>query len=225
MELILVIGREHDSTLNLGAVPSYCILPLFHPPAQPGQVTFNTINSESVNPHSPIHAHPYSGHISGNGHAFPCKNPAQMQRAFHMYVVKKSVTPCSPCSSIFLVDKCVRNISTDVMTLTMSTRSGSMYYSDHRPLANTPMTQRVSSKHNNRYGAVLSALYAFWSSREVATRQGASSGTRQDAYSIVLFDHTTEVFSDYCNRRVLTVTGRFSWKTITQAHQVSWWKR
>src|SRR5258706_5194756 len=110
------------------------------------------------------------------------------------------------------------------MTLTMSTRSGSMTDKDHQPLANTPMTQRVSSKHNNRYGAVLSALYGFWSSREVATRQGASSGIRQDAYSIVLFDSNPEVFSGHCNRRVLTVMGRFSWKTITQAHQVSWCK-
>jgi hypothetical protein len=79
------------------------------------------------------------------------------------------------------------------MTLIMSIRSGSMCTPDHQPLANTPMTQRVSAAHNNRYGAVLSALYAFWSSREVATRQGASSGTRQDAYSIVLFDHQSEV--------------------------------
>jgi hypothetical protein len=79
------------------------------------------------------------------------------------------------------------------MTLIMSIRSGSMYSSDHQPLANTPMTQRVSSRHNNRYGAVLSALYAFWSSREVATRQGVSSGARQDSYSIVLFDHEPEV--------------------------------
>jgi hypothetical protein len=86
------------------------------------------------------------------------------------------------------------------------------------------MSQTVSSKHNNRYGAVLSALYAFWSSREVATRQGAPSGVRQDAYSIVLFDGTPEVFSGHCNRRVLTVVGRFSWKTITKAHQMSWWK-
>ena len=136
----------------------------------------------------------------------------------------RSVTPCSSCSSIFLVDKCVRIISTDIMTLTMSTRSMSMSFTDHQPLANTPMTKRVSSKHNNRYGAVLSALYAFWSSREVATRQGAPLGIRRDAYSIVLFDSTPEVFSGYCNRRVLTVFGRLSWKTMTQAHQVSWWK-
>jgi len=144
-------GQEHDLTLNAGAIPSYCILPLFHPPAQQDQVTFNTTN----------------GYISGNGHAFACKNPAQMHRAFHV---------------IFLVDK-----------------SGSMSYSDHRPLANTPVSQRVSAHHNNRYGAALSALYAFWSSREVATRQGTPSGARQDSYSIVLFDDTPEILLENNN--------------------------
>ena len=59
----------------------------------------------------------------------------------------------------------------------------------------TPMSNRVSIHHNNCYGAVLSALYAFWSSRRVATRQGAPSGARNDSYSIVLFDHTSEVCS------------------------------
>ena len=68
-----------------------------------------------------------------------------------------------------------------------------MRMTDHKPLPNTPMSQRVSSQHSNRYGAVLSALYGFWSSREVATRQGTASGTRQDSYSIVLFDHSPEV--------------------------------
>ena len=101
---------------------------------------------------------------------------------------------CSSCSSIFLVDKCVWIMTESAITLTMSIRSGSMCTTDHKPLSNTPMSQRVSSHHNNRYGAVLSALYAFWSSREVATRQGASSGARQDSYSIVLFDHAPEVY-------------------------------
>ena len=62
----------------------------------------------------------------------------------------------------------------------------------NRPLASTPMTSRISLQHNNRYGAVLSALYAFWASRQVATRNG-STGIRQDSYSIVLFDHSSEV--------------------------------
>jgi len=64
-----------------------------------------------------------------------------------------------------------------------------MFSTDHRPLANTRMTREISSEHNNRYGAALSALYAFWNSRRVA---GEMTGVR-DAYSIVLFDHTSEV--------------------------------
>ena len=126
--------------------------------------------------------------------------------------------------SVFLVDKCLRIISADIVILTKSTRSASMSFPDYQPLPSTPVTQRVASKHNNRYGAVLSALYAFWTSREVATRQGAPPGIRQDAYSIVLFGGTPKVFSGYCNRHVLTVMGRFFWKTIAQAPQVSWWK-
>ena len=68
-----------------------------------------------------------------------------------------------------------------------------MSSADHRPLANTPMTRRISSQHDNRYGAVLSALYGFWASRQVATRNGPTTGVRQDSYSIVLFDSSSEV--------------------------------
>ena len=68
-----------------------------------------------------------------------------------------------------------------------------MSLTDYRPLANTPMTRRISSQHNNRYGAVLSALYAFWASRQTATRNAATTGVRQDSYSIVVFDHSSEV--------------------------------
>jgi len=64
---------------------------------------------------------------------------------------------------------------------------------DHRPLANTPMTSRISSQQDNRYGAVLSSLYAFWGSRQVVTRNGSTTGARQDSYSIVLFNHSSEV--------------------------------
>ena len=57
--LILAVGQEHDPTLNPGVVPSYCILPLFHPPVQQGQVTFNSINGEFLDSQLPIRAHPY----------------------------------------------------------------------------------------------------------------------------------------------------------------------
>ena len=68
-----------------------------------------------------------------------------------------------------------------------------MSSADHRPLTQTPMSRRISSKHNNRYGAVLSALYAFLASRQVATRNGSDTGVRQDSYSIIVFDHSSEV--------------------------------
>ena len=64
---------------------------------------------------------------------------------------------------------------------------------DNQPLANTPMSRRISSKHNNRYGAVLSALYAFLASRQVATRNGPTTGAGQDSYSVIAFDRSSQV--------------------------------
>lgn len=68
-----------------------------------------------------------------------------------------------------------------------------MTHTDRQPLQNTPMARRIVSRHNNRYGAVLSALWSFWHSREVATRNAARTGARQDTYSVVLFSATAEV--------------------------------
>jgi hypothetical protein len=58
-------GDEHDADSNPGAVASYCTLPLFHSPA----------DSDNA---------PTLGHVSQDGHAYNCKNPAMMQRSFHM---------------------------------------------------------------------------------------------------------------------------------------------
>jgi hypothetical protein len=60
-----IIGDEHDKDTNPNAVPSYCTLPLFHEPADAADA-------------------PPLGHISQDGHAYNCKNPAEMQRSFHM---------------------------------------------------------------------------------------------------------------------------------------------
>ena len=68
-----------------------------------------------------------------------------------------------------------------------------MSSTDHRPPANTTMTRRISSQHDNRYGAVLSALYAFWASRQVAMLNGSITGVRQDSYSIIVFDRSSAV--------------------------------
>ncbi|TCD67573.1 hypothetical protein EIP91_012270 [Steccherinum ochraceum] len=70
-------------------------------------------------------------------------------------------------------------------------RSGSMGAYDRRPLANTPVTNRLVRSHDNRLGAVYSSLYAFWSARHTsANPTGGAATHRRDAYSVILFDHT-----------------------------------
>jgi len=71
-----------------------------------------------------------------------------------------------------------------------------MTHADRQPLTNTPMARLIMSQHNTRYGAVLSALWSFWDSRRVATRNGDRSGARQDTYSIILFGSTAEVMTE-----------------------------
>lgn len=68
-------------------------------------------------------------------------------------------------------------------------RSGSMDYNDHRPLANTPTTALIAQNSNNRLGAVYSALYGFWKSRNAALSTSGQQASRRDAYSVILFDH------------------------------------
>jgi Mg-chelatase subunit ChlD len=64
--------------------------------------------------------------------------------------------------------------------------------SDRKPLADTPVTNKISRRYNNRLGAVYSALHSFWSARHAAmtTAQQATS-VRRDGYSIILFNHST----------------------------------
>ncbi len=61
----IVQGDEHNPDSNRGAVPSHSVLPMFHAPADPSDA-------------------PVMGHVSLDGHAYSCKNPAQMQRSYHM---------------------------------------------------------------------------------------------------------------------------------------------
>lgn len=63
-------GLEHQADATGPAQPSYCNLDLFHPPMLAGQAPPGGI-----------------GYISRDGHHFSCRNPAQMQQAFHVYVV------------------------------------------------------------------------------------------------------------------------------------------
>ena len=67
-------------------------------------------------------------------------------------------------------------------------RSGSMSNYDHQPLGDAPITIQIQQAANNRLGAVYSALHSFWSARH-PNPQGV--GARRDAYSVILFDHTT----------------------------------
>ncbi|KAF7356382.1 VWFA domain-containing protein [Mycena venus] len=70
-------GPEHAST-NPPA-PSYCLLPILHPPQAPGQLYV-------------IPADPNAqGYISSDGHSYACKNPAEMHPAYHViFVIDKS---------------------------------------------------------------------------------------------------------------------------------------
>ncbi|KAG8215603.1 hypothetical protein J3R82DRAFT_7468 [Butyriboletus roseoflavus] len=141
-------GPEHTAASGGAAIPSYCVLPLFHAPLNPNVA-------------------PAMGYISQDGHQFACRNPVVMQQAFHV---------------IFVAD-----------------HSGSMGSRDLQPLANTPATARIKSYANNRYGAVLSSLYSYWTARAAAIT--GSNTTRRDAYSVVLFDHgfATPVVDDFAS--------------------------
>ncbi|KAF8702304.1 hypothetical protein RHS03_06380, partial [Rhizoctonia solani] len=73
--------------------------------------------------------------------------------------------------------------------------SGSMDSGDRTPLSNTPVTTLLRGRCNNRYGAVLSALHSFWSTRETGN---PNTQPRQDAYSVITFNNapTTRVAND-----------------------------
>ncbi|KAI6032571.1 hypothetical protein F5J12DRAFT_779054 [Pisolithus orientalis] len=60
-------GLEHAGDAGNLAQPSYCTLPMFHPPADLSAGT------------------PAMGYISNDGHHFACRNPVVMQQAFHVF--------------------------------------------------------------------------------------------------------------------------------------------
>ena len=60
-------GQEHSAAAASGpGQPSYCTLPMFHPPR---------------NPNDPVTG---LGYTSNDGHLFECRNPVVMQQAFHV---------------------------------------------------------------------------------------------------------------------------------------------
>ncbi|KAG8903434.1 hypothetical protein FRB99_003283 [Tulasnella sp. 403] len=67
-------GPEHDTGASASARPSYCTLPIFHPPQPTNwRVAGNT------------------SHISADGHSFGCRNPNDLRQAYHViFVLDKS---------------------------------------------------------------------------------------------------------------------------------------
>ncbi|KAK4689286.1 hypothetical protein P7C73_g826, partial [Tremellales sp. Uapishka_1] len=66
-------------------------------------------------------------------------------------------------------------------------RSTSMTSTDSRPVLGTPSYSAIARVADNRYGAVLSACFAFWSARQTLA-QSAGFSARRDAYSVILFN-------------------------------------
>jgi hypothetical protein len=68
-------------------------------------------------------------------------------------------------------------------------RSSSMRLTDRQPLRNTPTSDKIIQSSDNRFGAVLSSLYSFWSARAVAV--AGQQAVRRDSYSVILFDQSS----------------------------------
>ncbi|KIO18765.1 hypothetical protein M407DRAFT_83589 [Tulasnella calospora MUT 4182] len=60
--------------------------------------------------------------------------------------------------------------------------------SDRRPLTGQPVSATITAHNNNRFGAVLSAVYGFW-----VSRGSGNQGGRRDAYSVITFQTGAEV--------------------------------
>ncbi|KAK7684548.1 hypothetical protein QCA50_012495 [Cerrena zonata] len=63
---------------------------------------------------------------------------------------------------------------------------------DRHPLPNTPVTHRISARHNNRVGSVYSSLYGFWTARQhVLNETTGRARFERDVYTIIFFDQQT----------------------------------
>ncbi|KAI0302831.1 hypothetical protein B0F90DRAFT_1809754 [Multifurca ochricompacta] len=153
--------------------PSYCKLPIFHPPQNPGD---------------PVSGR---GYISNDGHLFECKNPTMMQQAFHV---------------IFVIDRSLSMSSSDRKPLADSPATNRIQGNANNRLGAvySALYSFWSARHAALIGqqslgarlgldAVYSALYNFWPSRNVIGTPGQwILGARRDAYSVVLFNDSTE---------------------------------
>lgn len=71
---------------------------------------------------------------------------------------------------------------------------------DQKLLPGSAGIDRILPKANNRFGAVLSALYGFWIARHATMdRDSPVSARRMDAYSLIFFNHepSTSIENDF----------------------------
>ncbi|CUA71928.1 hypothetical protein RSOLAG22IIIB_09938 [Rhizoctonia solani] len=128
-----------------------------------------------------------------------CSDPAHgapSECILPIFHAPKSQTP-SPASGYISQDghqfACVdpANIRQAYHVVFVVDNSGSMRWGDITPQP-TPILARLKSEGcDNRYGAVVSALYSFWKTRE-GHQVNSSSLVREDHYSVVVFDEEAE---------------------------------
>ncbi|CAG8710849.1 9684_t:CDS:2, partial [Racocetra fulgida] len=68
-------------------------------------------------------------------------------------------------------------------------RSGSMSSTDKKPLPDTPVYNLIKARHENRTGAVYSAVYSFMEARLAAQARSQLQSTNKDTVSLILFSH------------------------------------
>ncbi|KAH9171591.1 hypothetical protein EDB89DRAFT_1852099 [Lactarius sanguifluus] len=101
------------------------------------------------------------------------RGPGYVSNDGHHFTCKKPGSPQAAFHVIFVIKA-----------------SKSMGRADIQPLPNAAGTSRITLTVNNRFGAVISSLYSFWTARQAATIQNTQlGGHRRDAYSVVFFNN------------------------------------
>ncbi|KAH9059751.1 hypothetical protein EDB87DRAFT_1577415 [Lactarius vividus] len=95
----------------------------------------------------------------------PPPGPGYVSNDGHHFTCKKPGRPQAAFHVIFVIEA-----------------SKSMGRGDLQPLPDAAETPRIALTVNNRFGAVISSLYSFWTAR-----QAQLGGHRKDAYSVVFF--------------------------------------
>jgi hypothetical protein len=174
-------GPEHSSTEAGTGQPSYCTLPLFHPPKRLG----DAING--------------LGYISNDGHLFSCRSPAVTQQAFHViFVIDQSGSMASddrkPLADGPAAER-IRDRSNNRLGAVYSALY-SFWTARH---AAVTAGQRTLGTQRRLYSALSSILPGTRNAavRNVDVTRGQEPGfTRRDAYSVILFDDSTRTALD-----------------------------